>query len=151
MAGKQIISKAPVTIEELKAKVQARYAGVRFEHPSGYGVFELAVLKRAEREEIVTACTGPGGVWDNMLQNRMAVSFGLVAPKISADDLREYPDDFIDPLAIEVWRMTNAHADTKKEQGDGIHPFFVKSSSVSDLLTPSDKPSSPSTPSATTT
>jgi hypothetical protein len=146
MTGKAIESRAPITIDELKAKVQARYTGQLFEHPNGYGTVELARLKRLEREQINTACRKPDGTWDNMLQNRMAAAFGLVNPKISAEELKEYPDDFIEGIAEEVWRISNDYRDdTAKGDGEPAS-FFTKISPGTASPLDSEKPLTKSTP-----
>lgn len=141
MAGKTVETRAPISLEAIKARVQEKYSGVMFDVP-GYGTVELAMLKRSEREAIIIACRRPDSSWDNMLQDRMAASYGLINPKLSADDLKDYPDDFIESIANEVWRMSNAYRD-EREKGNGTGPApFSKTSSL--IFGSSTEPTSPS-------
>jgi hypothetical protein len=151
MAGKSIDNRAPISIDTLKERVQEKYESHLFEHPEGYGVVELARLKRQERAAIQAATRLPGGLTDLELQNRMAAAFGLVNPKVTAEELKEYPDDFIEPIAKWVWDTSNAYQERLIAQngtGDGKAPapFFTKSSHASDSPSPSEKPSATSTP-----
>lgn len=123
MAGKTLDSRAPVDLDTLKAKVQQRYTGVLFDVP-GYDVtVELAMLKRSEREEVIAACRRADGTWDGLLQDRLAAAFGLINPKLTAEDLRDYPDDFIEPIAAKVWELSNAYREGRETHGTGPHPF----------------------------
>lgn len=149
MAGKTIENKAPITLDALKAKVQEKYTGQFFEHPEGYGTQELARLKRREREAIQRDTRRPDGTVDVALQNRMAAAFGLVNPKLTAEELLEYPDDFIEPIAERVWEISNTYRDTDadgKGGADSEAPFTKRSSSASGAATSSvgDSPKSTS-------
>jgi hypothetical protein len=149
MTGKTIDNRAPISIDTLKERVQEKYESVLFEHPEGYGIFEVARLKRHERAAIQTASRLPGGMVDVEVQNRMAAAFGLVNPKVSAEELKEYPDDMIEPLADKVWEISNAYRLHTEEngKGDGAPPNFTKRSSrASDSPSSSEKPSEKSTP-----
>jgi hypothetical protein len=131
MAGKTIESRAPVSIEALKERVQEKYQSQLFEHPEGYGMFEVARLKRHERAAIQKESRLPGAMTDVEVQNRMAAAFGLVNPKISAEELKEYPDDFIEPIADKVWEISNDYRNRDDEKGNGTGPApFTKTSSV---------------------
>ena len=148
MAGKQITTPKVTTIDELRAKVEARYQGEAFEHPNGYGTFELARLKRAERKTIrdATFIYGTNGEIvriDDELSNRMAVAYGLVSPQIAetvektVEALKEYPDDFIDPIAARVWEMSNDYRVTGNGKGtDGASAPFTKTSSSTNGVSP---------------
>jgi len=139
MTGKTVENRVPSTIDELRAKVNEKYTAALFEHPYGYGKFEVSRLKRKEREEINTACKRADGTWDNMLQNRMAAAFGMVSPKLTAVELEEYPDDFIEGVAEEVWRISNDYRDDAAK-GDGEPAsFFTKSSRATASPPPSEK------------
>ena len=141
MAGKTIETPRVVSLDELRAKVEQRYQGEAFEHPNGYGTFELARLKRQERKVIrdATFVYGTNGEIvriDDELSNRMAVAYGLVAPKLAdtvektTEALKEYPDDFIDPIAARVWEMSNDYRATGNGKGTDANaaPFTKKSS-----------------------
>jgi hypothetical protein len=146
MAGKSIESRAPISLEDLKERVQTKYASELFDHPEGYGTFEVARLKRHERAAIQTASRLPGGMVDVEVQNRMAAAFGLVSPKVSAEELKEYPDDFIEPIADKVWEISNAYRTHTDENGKGDGkdaPFFRKMSGSS--IGSSTEPTSPPT------
>jgi hypothetical protein len=81
-----------------------------------------------------------------MLQNRMAAAFGLVNPRIGAEELKEYPDDFIEGIAEEVWRISNDYRDdTAKGDGEAAS-FFTKISPVTVSPPDSEKPLTKSTP-----
>jgi hypothetical protein len=151
MAGKTIENRAPISIDTLKERVQEKYASELFEHPEGYGIVEVARLKRHERAAIQAATRLPGGLTDLELQNRMAAAFGLVNPKVTAEELKEYPDDFIEPIAKWVWDTSNAYQERLTAQngtGDGKAPapFFKRSSRDSDSPSSSERPSEKSTP-----
>jgi hypothetical protein len=142
MAGKSIESRTPISLDDLKAKVQEKYVGQLFDHPEGYGVMEISRLKRSEREKIQTASRLPGGMVDVAIQNRMAAAFGLVSPKLTAEELLEWPDDFVEPIADKVWEISNAYRmhteEVGKGDGTGPAPFTKKSSVSGESVSPTD-------------
>jgi hypothetical protein len=154
MAGKQIENRTPVSIATLNERVQEKYTSILFDHPEGYGTFEVARLKRRERAAIQMASRLPGGMVDVEVQNRMAAAFGLVSPKLSAEELEEYPDDFIEPIADKVWEISNDYrthvAENGKGDGKGPAPFTKRSSVNGDSPSPSDGAPMKSSPSTTT-
>jgi len=131
MAVKETQGARPMTIEELRAIKDKKFTGVLFEHPQGYGTVEVARLTRSEREQIQKATVSYDGgryVVDTALQNRMAAAFGLVNPKMTAEQLLAWPDDFIEPVADEVWRMSNDYKEAAaKGDGEAPAPFSKKS------------------------
>ena len=149
MAGKTIETPRVVSLDELRAKVSERYSGVTFEHPNGYGTVEVARLKRQERKIIrdATFVYGNNGEIvriDDELSNRMAVAYGLVSPQIAdtperiVEELKQYPDDFIDPIAAKVWEISNDFRVTPNGKGtDATSANFTKRSSSGTASAPS--------------
>jgi hypothetical protein len=150
MAGKTIESTAPTTIEEVRALVMQKYRAVPFDHPAGYGRMEVAKLKRHEYQAITEAVRRTDGTWDLELQDRMAVAFGLVEPKLAAtpeqamEELKEYPNDFIQPIAKKVWDLTNDYRNEAEKKGAGadVLPFTKTSSNGTASPPPPDASSS---------
>lgn len=124
----------------LQSLVEEKYVSVPFVVPGWDVTVEISMLKRAEREAIVKAAQGDDGRWDNLLQNRMAAAFGLVNPTMTADELKDYPDSFIDPIANEVWKMSNTYdaKQTEEEREGSYRPFRKTSGSNTGLRTDSD-------------
>jgi hypothetical protein len=135
MAGKTLDTSTPMTIEELRAKVAAGYTAVPFEHPSGYGRHEVAKLKRHEYKAITDAVRRSDGTYDFELQDRMAVAYGLVEPKLAAtpeqamEVLKEFPNDYIQPIAKKVWDLTNDYREESEKKAGADVPPFSKTSS----------------------
>jgi hypothetical protein len=157
---------APKTdsIEELRARVQQRYEAVPFEHPNYPDIaFQLAILNNGEKEHISSVAAIDGPQRSGWAFNRMTVAYGLVSPELVpppapgatrqarearairiADALRDYPDDFILPIADEIWRLTNEYRESR--EGGADSPPFVKrsaptsSSSTSSSTAPESAP-----------
>jgi hypothetical protein len=164
MTGKEIGTPKATGVEELRARVQQRYEAVPFEHPNYPDIaFEVSILNNGEKEHINAVAemgqTGQSG-W---VFNRMSVAYGLVTPALIeptqpgatrqarearavriADALKDYPDDFILPLAEEVWRLTNDYR-AQREEGSNSPPFLKRASFLSSGS--STEPASPPTPS----
>lgn len=147
MAGKTIESTAPMTVEEIRAKVEAGYVAVPFDHPAGYGPHEVSKLKRIEFKKITDAVRRADGTYDFELQDRMAVAYGLVSPKLAAtpeqvmEILNEFPNDYIMPIAQKVWDLTNDFRDKeaeKKGTGADVLPFIKRSFTESGSPAPPD-------------
>jgi hypothetical protein len=159
MTGKAVQNHVP-TLAELREKIDTGYIAVPFDHPAGYGPHEVSKLKRREYRHITEAVRLPNGAFDYELQDRMAVAYGLVSPKLStASDpdkafaeamafLEECPNDYIQPIATKVWAVTNDYRDKEAKEGAGadVTPFTKRSSSASDLPAPPDDSSPKSTP-----
>jgi hypothetical protein len=145
MAVKETQNKRPMTIEELRAVKDKKFTGKLWDHPQGYGTLELARLTRSEREQIQKATNSQDGMRvsvDVALQNRMAAAFGLVSPKMTAEELLEWPDDYIEPIAEEVWRMSNDYKDVNRT-GDGEVPAPFSKTSNFATGSPTDGSDSP--------
>lgn len=131
MAVKETQGARPITIEELRAIKDKKFTGTLFDHPQGYGTLEVARLTRSEREQIQKATNSHDGarfIVDTALQNRMAAAFGLVTPRMTAEELLDWPDDFIEPIADKVWALSNDYKEAEKK-GDGESPApFPKTS-----------------------
>jgi hypothetical protein len=145
MAVKETQGTRPMTIEELRAIKDKKFTGVLFEHPHGYGTLEVARLTRSEREQIQKATAANNGndvILNGSLQSRMAAAFGLVNPKMTAEQLLEWPDDFIEPIAQEVWKISNDYFGANKTgDGEAPAPFSKKSGFATGTPTePADSP-----------
>ena len=128
------------TADMLRDAIQRRFTGVLFEVP-GYNMsVEVTALKRHERESIIKAVQGDEGRWDNLLQNRMAVAFALLTPpivdlprnspsendryvKAAIEALKEWPDSLIDPIAGEIWRISNNYTEEVEAKIEDVSPF----------------------------
>jgi hypothetical protein len=153
MAAKTIDTRAPLTIVELKAKVMERYTSVPFDHPNYDGAVEVAMLKSGEREHVHVASEMGTEEFSPGMWNRLSVAYGLVTPDLAsevggrvdaagkpydrglvamkiAEALKEYPDDFITPIADKVWDLTTNYRKNRETAADGPAPF-VKVSGLS--------------------
>lgn len=141
------IDKTPVTIEQLRAKLTEKLTGTPFEVPE-WGTVEVAMLKNIEIERLTKEAKLPDGTTDVHLWNRMSASFGLVSPQLSPEELEQFPQSFIVPVANKAWELTNAYGEKSAEdKKKGEAPNFPKqSSSISDSPTPTDGVSPKSTP-----
>lgn len=148
MAGKTIEQTRITTLDELRAKAEERYSAVPYEHPNGYGTMEVARLKRVERKIIrdATFIYGNNGEIvriDDELSNRMAVAYGLVSPRIAdtpekaIEELKQWPDDFIDPIATKVWEISNDFRTTTNGKGEPDAAPFTKRSLSATASAPS--------------
>lgn len=137
------------SLAELEARVQQQFEAVPFDHPTlEYADIEfwVSMLSNGEREHInlvarIGTVDGSGSVF-----NRLTVAYGLVTPEFLpalppnstraarearairiADKLLAYPDNFIGPIATEVWRLTNAYIEGR-EGGAESSPFSKRAS-----------------------
>jgi hypothetical protein len=162
MATKTIGGEKITTIEDLQALVQKRYEAVPFEHPNYPEVdFQVAILNNGEKEHINAVSEMGTPTQSGWVFNRMSVAYGLVSPSLAdplapgatrqarearavriANQLNDYPDDFILPLAEEIWRLTNEYREAR-EGGQGKDPFSKRPSGSS--TGSSTEPTSPPT------
>lgn len=150
--GKVLDGSMPVTMDEIRARMNKRYEGVPFTHPDPEWAdipFQLSILSNGEKEHINTASGIGTPTMSGWIFNRLTVAYGVIVPEQAAplaanatrgarearamriaDSLKDFTDDYILPLAEEVWRLTNAYQ-TQREGGSESTPFSKQPSGSS--------------------